>query len=71
MSAHTPVRPVLAEQRRIVAKVDELMAVLAALEATLITSENLLAATIASLHRGEEPPQPALAAAEDRAQYRA
>ena len=44
----------LAEQRRIVAKVDELMAVLDALEATLTTarttSVNLLAATIAKLH---------------------
>jgi type I restriction enzyme S subunit len=46
--------PPLAEQRRIVAKVDELMAVLAALEATLTTartmSERLLAALIAKLH---------------------
>lgn len=46
--------PPFAEQRRIVAKVDELMAVLDALEAALTTarttSENLLAATIAKLH---------------------
>lgn len=46
--------PPLPEQRRIVAKVDELMAVLDALEATLTaartTAERLLAATIARLH---------------------
>jgi type I restriction enzyme S subunit len=46
--------PPLAEQRRIVAKVDELMAVLDALAAALTaardTSENLLAATVAGLH---------------------
>ena len=46
-------RPPVAEQRRIVAKVDELMAVLDALEATLTTarttSEKLLAATVAKL----------------------
>ena len=45
--------PPLAEQRRIVAKVDELMAVLDALQATLSTarnvSEKLLAATVAKL----------------------
>ena len=44
----------LAEQRRIVAKVDELMAVLDALAAALATArttaENLLAATVARLH---------------------
>lgn len=43
-----------AEQRRIVAKVDELMAVLDALEAALTTArataEKLLAATVAGLH---------------------
>lgn len=45
--------PPLAEQRRIVAKVDELMAVLDALAATLTTARttaaSLLAATIAKL----------------------
>ena len=45
--------PPLAEQRRIVAKVDEIMAVLDALEAALTTArataENLLAATVAGL----------------------
>lgn len=40
----------LAEQRRIVAKVDELMAVLDALEAALTTAGKLLAATVAKLH---------------------
>jgi len=44
----------LAEQHRIVAKEDELMAVLAALESTLTTARttaaSLLAATIAGLH---------------------
>jgi len=47
-----PLRPV-AEQRRIVAKVDELMAVLDALETALTsartTAEKLLAATVARL----------------------
>ncbi len=52
---NTPIPlPPLAEQRRIVAKVDELMAVLDALAATLTTarttSERLLAATVAKLH---------------------
>ena len=46
--------PASDEQRRIVAKVDELMAVIDALEATLntarTTAEALLAATIAKLH---------------------
>jgi type I restriction enzyme S subunit len=45
--------PPLAEQRRIVAKVDELMAVLDALAATLTTARttaaSLLAATVARL----------------------
>ncbi len=46
-------KPPLAEQRRIVAKVDELMAVLDALAAALITARTaaaaLLAATVAKL----------------------
>lgn len=65
--------PPLAEQRRIVAKVDELMAVLDALEATLTsartTAERLLAATIARLHGAEEAAQPVLAAAEEPGPY--
>lgn len=44
-----PVKPPLEEQRRTVAKVDELMAVLAALEAARTSAESLLAATIAKL----------------------
>jgi type I restriction enzyme S subunit len=47
-------RPPLAERRRIVAKVDRIMAVLNALEATptnaRATAESLLAATVAKLH---------------------
>lgn len=43
--------PPLVEQRRIVAKVDELMAVLAAtLTTARTTAESLLAATLAGLH---------------------
>lgn len=73
--------PPLAEQRRIVAKVDELMAVLDALEAALTTArttaENLLAATIAKLavspsnplHQPDDPREVVLQAAEDPAPY--
>lgn len=65
--------PPLAEQRRIVAKVDELMAVLDALEATLTTvhttAERLLAATIARLHGAEDARQPVLSAAEEPGPY--
>ena len=46
--------PLLAEQRRIVAKVNELMAALDAIEAALTTvrttAASLLAATVAKLH---------------------
>ena len=73
--------PPLAEQRRIVAKVDELMAVLDALEAALVTArataEKLLAATIARLtespsnprHDSEEDESRVPMAAEEPAAY--
>lgn len=65
--------PPLAEQRRIVAKVDELMAVLDALETTLTTArttaERLLAATIARLSQPEQPESRVLMAAEDAGPY--